>query len=97
MSQFSTHHWKRWLPIVVLLMILAQLATAAHWHQGEEHWVDCSLCLHASAADDNHSPANSIAESQDHSAQPHHTLASQQPLQLSTAATIRAPPHAIYR
>lgn len=40
--QFS----RRWLPLLVLLVALAQLATASHQHEGESHRLaDCGLCL----------------------------------------------------
>tara|TARA_B100000446_G_scaffold33953_2_gene29402 strand:- start:2231 stop:2542 length:312 start_codon:yes stop_codon:yes gene_type:complete len=94
MSHFSIHHWKRWLPVVVLLMILAQLASAAHWHQDEEPWIDCSLCLQSSAADDNHSAPQSTYEDGRHRVSAPQTIISQQPTRLSLSAAIRAPPAA---
>lgn len=36
---------KRWLPLLVLLVVLAQLATLAHQHQDEHRLADCGLCL----------------------------------------------------
>jgi hypothetical protein len=39
------HTSKRWLPLLVLLVVLAQLATVAHQHQDEHRLADCGLCL----------------------------------------------------
>lgn len=36
---------RRWLPLLVLLVALAQLATAAHQHEDEHRLVDCVPCL----------------------------------------------------
>ncbi|NIB39657.1 hypothetical protein HBA55_08675 [Pseudomaricurvus alkylphenolicus] len=35
----------RWVPLLVLLVALAQLSTATHWHLDDHSVVDCSLCL----------------------------------------------------
>ncbi len=92
MSHFSIHLWKRWLPVVVLLMILAQLASAAHWHQDEEPWVDCSLCLQSSTADDNHTATGSAFPHQLYCTQTAPAIVTQCLSILRTAAAIRAPP-----
>lgn len=36
---------RRWLPLLILLLALAQLATATHQHADEQRIVDCGLCL----------------------------------------------------
>ncbi|GAB3112745.1 hypothetical protein GCM10027217_42180 [Pseudomaricurvus hydrocarbonicus] len=41
---------KRWLPLLVMLVVLAQLASAGHWHEDNRSVVDCSLCLHHSGS-----------------------------------------------
>ncbi|MGH1374213.1 MAG: hypothetical protein ACRBBW_19385 [Cellvibrionaceae bacterium] len=46
------HCWKRWLPAVVLLVTLAQLATAAHWHWGEHSSAECGLFSQQNHTDD---------------------------------------------
>ncbi len=40
-----TQTFKRWLPLMVLLVVLAQLSMAAHWHPDNHSVVDCGLCL----------------------------------------------------
>jgi len=47
-----THTWKRWLPALVLLMVLAQLASSAHWHWGEHSVDDCGLFSQQNHTDD---------------------------------------------
>lgn len=39
---------KRWLPLLLLLVVLAQLVTNAHEHRDEHSVTDCTLCLHHS-------------------------------------------------
>jgi len=46
------HIWKRWLPALVLLMVLAQLASSAHWHWGEHSAADCGLFSQQTHTDD---------------------------------------------
>ncbi len=53
-SQFRT--WKRWLPLALLLVLLAQLSAATHAHPDSSHsLVDCSLCLQQHGHLDGHS------------------------------------------
>ncbi|WP_439136084.1 hypothetical protein [Pseudomaricurvus sp.] len=37
---------RRWLPLLLLLLALAQLATVAHQHLDDHNVADCTLCLH---------------------------------------------------
>lgn len=37
---------RRWLPLLILLVALAQLATVAHQHLDDHSVADCTLCLH---------------------------------------------------
>lgn len=46
------HLWKRWLPALVLLMVLAQLASSAHWHWGEHSAAECGLFSQQTHTDD---------------------------------------------
>lgn len=48
LSTHTIQSTKRWLPLLLLLMVLAQLVTNAHEHRDEHSVTDCTLCLHHS-------------------------------------------------
>lgn len=49
----TTHKtWIRWLPALALLMVLAQVSVASHWHIDDDSPLECSLCLQHSSADE---------------------------------------------
>lgn len=49
---------RRWLPLLVLLVALAQLSTAAHQHEDEHRLADCMLCLQHAGLKDLHGGYN---------------------------------------